>query len=719
MANDYYLNLSKKRGDSDELQFCIKSTVENLLQKQTDINKPGILLGKIQSGKTRAFIGIVALAFDKGFDIAIILTKGTKALARQTYERLVGDFSEFIDNDSVQVFDIMHTPENLTPWELQQKIIMVVKKETNNLKRIIKALIETYPNLSTKKLLIIDDEADFASIGYKRDKEDDEVHLNKIPLQINDLRSKVAKSDYLQVTATPYSLYLQPETISLQNECFKPILPSFTVLLPTYSGYVGGDYYFENEHEKNDISKFIFEEIPLAELETLRHEDRRSFKLEEVLTSEKINTLRKAIVNFIVGATIRTLQEKNIYSDQVKKYSFIIHTEKSKVAHTWQESIVNALSDALTKAVVENGPLLEQLISNSYADLKKSLSSTYIPIPEKSDVVKEVFGTLKNEYMVVIKVNSEKEVEQLLDRKGQLKLRTPLNIFIGGQMLDRGITIENLIGFYYGRRPNKFQQDTVLQHSRMYGNRSKSDLAVTRFYTEIEVYESMKRINEFDNALRNAFLSGANDKGVIFIRKDISNKIVPCSPNKILISTTTTLKPYKRLLPVGFQTDYKSNIKNVINWLDEHIEEQTHNIDNVDPFLIDLNTAKILIEEINKTFIFEKGYEWDIKAFLASMEYLVNIQGSDNKIWCLIRKERNLKRIKEDGGFSDAPDTPKNEGAIAKQTAINKPILMLFRQNGNEELGWRGSPFWWPVLMAQKNIQTVIFASDINDLETV
>ena len=321
--------------------------------------------------------------------------------------------------------------------------------------------------------------------------------------------------------------------------------------------------------------------------------------------------------------------------------------------------------------------------------------------------------------MVVIKVNSEKEVEQLLDRKGQLKLRTPLNIFIGGQMLDRGITIENLIGFYYGRRPNKFQQDTVLQHSRMYGNRSKSDLAVTRFYTEIEVYESMKRINEFDNALRNAFLSGANDKGVIFIIKYISNKIVPCSPNKILISTTTTLKPYKRLLPVGFQTDYKSNIKNVINWLDEHIEEQTHNIDNVDPFLIDLNTAKILIEEINKTFIFEKGYEWDIKAFLASMEYLVNIQGSDNKIWCLIRKERNLKRIKEDGGFSDAPDTPKNEGAIAKQTPINKPILMLFRQNGNEELGWRGSPFWWPVLMAQKNIQTVIFASDINDLETV
>jgi len=41
-------------------------------------------------------------------------------------------------------------------------------------------------------------------------------------------------------------------------------------------------------------------------------------------------------------------------------------------------------------------------------------------------------------------------------------------MFIGGQILDRGITIGNLIGFYYGRNPNRFQQDTVLQHSRMY-----------------------------------------------------------------------------------------------------------------------------------------------------------------------------------------------------------------------------------------------------------
>ncbi|MGO4372296.1 Z1 domain-containing protein [Paenibacillus sp. MCAF20] len=54
---------------------------------------------------------------------------------------------------------------------------------------------------------------------------------------------------------------------------------------------------------------------------------------------------------------------------------------------------------------------------------------------------------------------------------------------IGGQILDKGITFGNLIGFYYGSRPKAYQQDTVLQHSRMYGARPIVELAVTRFYT--------------------------------------------------------------------------------------------------------------------------------------------------------------------------------------------------------------------------------------------
>jgi hypothetical protein len=65
--------------------------------------------------------------------------------------------------------------------------------------------------------------------------------------------------------------------------------------------------------------------------------------------------------------------------------------------------------------------------------------------------------------------------------------------------------------------------------------------------------------------------------------------------------------------------------------------------------------------------------------------------------------------------FFDAPDTSHVEGVIARKTAIDRPILMLFRHEGREEDEWRGCPFWWPVLMAPRETKTAIFASHTLD----
>src|SRR5206468_7032757 len=159
-------------------------------------------------------------------------------------------------------------------------------------------------------------------------------------------------------------------------------------------------------------------------------------------------------------------------------------------------------------------------------------------------------------HITITKVNSDDDVAALLDSTGQLKLRSPLNVFLGGQVLDRGVTLDNLIGFYYGRRPNKFQQDTVLQHSRMYGYR-RPDLAVTRFYTSKAIRHAMQQMDEFDQSLRDAIDAGG-DRAVQFIRKAQDGTIVPCSPNKILVATTQTLRPHKRILPIGFQTYHRT-----------------------------------------------------------------------------------------------------------------------------------------------------------------
>jgi Z1 domain len=711
----FYKGLKEDNHYSIETQRCIEETVTKLMINRTSNNNPGMLLGKIQSGKTRTFIGVTALAFDNGYDMAIVLTKGTKALAKQTLERLKKDFKLFIEDDLTQLHDIMNLPDNLTQFELEQKVILVVKKETNNLVRLAKALFETYPLLKEKKVLIIDDEADFASIGFSKTK-NEIFEIRKIAGQIDELRQNLDFCDFLQVTATPYSLYLQPtNSITLSGFTFEPVKPAFTSLVPVPEEYIGGEYYFQESQDNLSIAFHLYEEIDPNELEVLKAPDRRRFKIENALDSTKILSLRAAFMNFLVGGNIRRLQDQK-NGIRSKKFSFIIHTEQKRLSHQWQEEVVFELNNQLISVMDSDSNFFDRIVENAYEKLKVPLQLLRCDIPSLFDVNAQVRETLQKGQIMITKVNSEKDVNELLDDTGQLKLRVPLNVFIGGQILDRGITIANLIGFYYGRNPNKFQQDTVLQHSRMFGYRPLEDLAVTKFYTTPSIYNVMNRIHEFDTSLRKAVKQG--DNRVVFIQKDTSDTIIPCNPNKILLSRVTALKPFKRLLPIGFQTVPKKKLEPLVKNIDREVEML--NLTEV-PSLINYFDVKKIIEMIHCSYDTDKGESWDLETFLASMEYLsYNIANSNKgKVWCMVRKDRNIGRIRQQSGrFEDAPDTPtgaNSELTIAKKTAINHPVLILIKQNGEEQKGWKGSPFWWPVLVAPRNTPPVIYAGETID----
>lgn len=95
-VTEFYARLAASRQDTEDLQGCIRRTIDHFKRADpTTPSRPGMLLGKVQSGKTRAFLGIIALAFDEGYEIAVVLTKGTKSLARQTVQReIIGFVSE-------------------------------------------------------------------------------------------------------------------------------------------------------------------------------------------------------------------------------------------------------------------------------------------------------------------------------------------------------------------------------------------------------------------------------------------------------------------------------------------------------------------------------------------------------------------------------------------------------------------------------------------------
>lgn len=413
-----------------------------------------MLLGKIQSGKTKTFLAIIALCFDNGFDAAIVLTKGTKALTRQTLQRIRGEFAHFQERDILQAFDIMTVPGGLTGYELNQKLIFVSKKQSDNLDRLETLFRDTYPQLSGKRVLIIDDEADYASVGF-RNAPSQGITVNTTTQQIDRLRTLLPASAFLQVTATPYSLYLQPDELAVNGNEFKPVRPAFTRLVPVHPNYVGSDYYFEQSSESESVASFIYRPVGGNELTVLKRPDRRRFRIEDCLTSGAIPTLRAALCNFIAGGIIRRLQDERA-GQAPKKFSFLVHTEAARAAHAWQEDVVLALNEKLTEAVDSDPTLLRQLLSESYADLADSVRVMQHDLPSLDEVIDRSFTALRQGWLMITKVNSERQVDELLDDEGQLRLRTPLNIFIGGQILDRGITVRNLIGFFYGRRPQVY-----------------------------------------------------------------------------------------------------------------------------------------------------------------------------------------------------------------------------------------------------------------------
>ena len=149
----------------------------------------------------------------------------------------------------------------------------------------------------------------------------------------------------------------------------------------------------------------------------------------------------------------------------------------------------------------------------------------------------------------------------------------------------------------------------------MYGYR-RPDLAVTRFYTSSAIRFAMSQMEEFDVSLRSAIEVGG-DKAVQFIRTAANGSIVPCNPNKILVATTQTLRPHKRILPIGFQSGYKTGASRIGKMI-EALDTKTTSLCgfNADaPKLVPLQTALELINDIEPTLHLPEDdappFNWD------------------------------------------------------------------------------------------------------------
>ena len=176
----------------------------------------GLVIGDVQSGKTATYGGLICKAADAGYKVVILLTGVTESLRKQTQERMeegIIGFTVRVDSKGKKIKTIKkvgvgldNQPPRATAYTSYQDdfvgdsdniiatlnahkslVLFVVKKNVAVLTKLYNWLLgqnqDVLDGLIHIPMLMIDDEADNASINTKKDKLDP-TKTNKVIRQI-------------------------------------------------------------------------------------------------------------------------------------------------------------------------------------------------------------------------------------------------------------------------------------------------------------------------------------------------------------------------------------------------------------------------------------------------------------------------------------------------------------------------------------------------------
>lgn len=455
------LNLLRQQlGNNDEVEDIAKTAKEvvgkwvNPLSGGSEQTN-GLIYGLVQSGKTGVLTVTGAMGADEGYRTLIILTSDIDPLYEQTRGRIQEAFPGM---DILGKTDIRDRDGFLQRIKRGTCAIVVTKNGS-----ILKTLIENFQGANVRGLacLIIDDEADQASLNTKASKNDST--RSKINGQIEDLRGFFNKNTYLQVTATPGALFLQEK-----KHAFRP---KFTVLSRPGGDYVGGDDFFSTHGSD------LVREFPMADLTAL------SVGSQPAPSGQMPASLLRALDAFMIGATFK--REAN--PDQ--KCAFLCHVSTRTSDHKHIVDLLHRYKADLAAGLKVNNTKLLGRLREAFDDL--AATHKQLAKANLEQLLKKI--EFLSPGITVKLVNGETDED--------VALHAPYNLFVGGNKLGRGVTIKNLLVSYYGRHPRTPQADTVLQHARMYGYRRK-DIGLLRLWLPPELHQVFRAINEMERSLR-------------------------------------------------------------------------------------------------------------------------------------------------------------------------------------------------------------------------
>lgn len=453
----------------------------------------GLVVGYIQSGKTATIASLIARAADQGYRLFIVLAGLYKDLRSQTQRRLDQEITGFSDDRDDGPF-VVHDPNadrwirlthsglagEFEPGTLQMDVnpqtpkLLVIKKIPRVIERL-SAWLRTSPlPLQQLPTLVIDDEADQASIDTNYGRQDDAgdpIDPSSTNQCIRDLLELLPKCVYVGFTATPFANVLIDA--NLQDDLYPR---HFIASLPEPEGYFGPRELFGLGMTPSELTTDP-QELPT--LDVIRPiSDEQLTALDELsMSGECPEILSTALLTWLLSCCAR-MERGHDRAD----FSMLVHPSQSTSAHQrYAEALRKevAFLQRATSASPKNFPDLVQraweLWEQDFIPVTRAAAHD-LPVRDFESVWRFAKTIAQDIEVCVLNYDSDDSLRYSNPRARRYAV-------VGGNRLSRGLTLEGLSVSLFTRTARTRTYDTLLQMGRWFGYRPRyHDL--TRIFVE-------------------------------------------------------------------------------------------------------------------------------------------------------------------------------------------------------------------------------------------
>lgn len=475
LENFYTPSLLEKNRIRDEAVSILSKCISPL---EPSGKLTGLVIGYVQSGKTMSFTTVTALARDNGFRLVIVIAGTSIPLLTQSTNRLKKDLLIDERNDrqwqhyesrTIKPRDNIKIKNTLADWSdpsvpqgERKTILLTVMKHHGHLQKVYD-ILETL-KLTSVPALVIDDEADQASLNAKVNKGETSTTYQKI-LSLKDI---LPHHTFLQYTATPQA----PLLINLIDN----LSPRFAVVLTPGENYTGGKQFFLEAPQ-------LIKTIPDNEIPSKK----------EVIFSPP-DSLIEALQLYFLGVA------SGLVLDSGKgNRSMLVHPSHKTISHMeyyrWIEKTKTRWQQLLE--LDEADPDKQNLIGEfkqAYKDLKKTVPE----LPPFTTLIGRLLHAIRRTHL-----------EEVNARRGQTPNINWQNayshVLVGGQAMDRGFTVEGLTVTYMPRGAGTGNVDTIQQRARFFGYK-KSYQNYCRIFLENRVYDAYRNSIQHEEHIRDQMI---------------------------------------------------------------------------------------------------------------------------------------------------------------------------------------------------------------------